>query len=211
VKKNLFSKIVLAVLLIAVAVSSLACKKVIEEVGVLPNQVKNHRYYYQQGYDNDWDAQADQNEFMLDDATGLLFKANPKAAPDKVEYRVYFKQQLYTGLGVSTDAIGYIMNENHPYYFNRAFIYEDGSARESFISAENWEDARYNKMQFYHVSYTFVKNGEPWKGVYNMIMKANDCFVITFEAAETEFDLYKEDYNELMSDWRKLGWETSND
>ena len=212
----------------------------IDENGVLPNQYENLRYYFQQGYRPDWTiTRMDADKRILDRDTGLILVMAPLVSTidadgnvtveeevitdadgnqtkvqklvDGVEYCVYF----HNGEGITmttsrNDVVKWLQDPESKFYFNNKHY--NGSPRETFLEKGDPEifTARYSKLQFSTVAYTFTKDGENWRGVYNIVMQGVEYFIVTFEAKAELYDKYYDAYYETIGDFRMKGWETSD-
>ncbi len=227
-----------AVLAIACMASMFACEKnkgQINEDGKLPIQWENKVYYFQQGVRTDWkfiNVSADKK--MVDREAGLVcqlapvadaslelteeqkkeFGANPaadtRAAVTDVEYSVYY----FGGEGVmmtdsTADVVKWIQDEASPFYFNTK--HNTGSPREAFRQLTDPEIyyAKFSKLQFNKITYSFTKDGDDWKGELNLVMNGQKYFIVTYEAKADAYEKYFDSYEEIIGDFRKEGWETA--
>ncbi|MBP1588300.1 MAG: hypothetical protein ILO53_07890 [Clostridia bacterium] len=237
--KKLIKITVASLLVLSMAVVLFACKQnktQIDEEGKLPNQEENLRYYFQQGYRTNWGIiRGDAEKWIVDRETGLILMLAPLVSePDEkgspipvktiggdgtesftaiegVEYAVYF----HNGEGITmttsrNDVVGWLQDPDSPFYFNNKHYI--GAPRETFLQKGESTifTAKYSKLQFTTVSYTFTRDGEDWQGVYNIVMNGTEYFIVTFEAKSSLYNEYYEEYSETIGDFRKRGWETSD-
>jgi len=226
-------KVTVAGLLVVASVSCLfACTKKDDgqsKEGKLPLQYENQRYYFQQGYRTDWEfVQKSTDGRMINAETGLVYELAPFEANETdeetglpkitgaqipgVEYCCYYyKSDSITMTSTRKEVVEWLRDsENAEFYFNNH--HNLGDARDTFLAKDEVGlfTAKYSKLQFNTVSYTFVRDGEDWQGVYNLVMGKREYFIITFEAKKELFDTYYDAYLETIGDFRKSGWETSD-
>lgn len=170
----------------------------------LPNQHKNIRYYFQQGYREDWEANFSEDEHALDKKSFLLFEMWPAGARAEAEYSIYHGD---TGLMLTTvlETTEKIMDESQDLYFNKRFI-KNEKERENFKITSDKKLAIYNRIQYQTVSYTFTKDGADWKGDFYVTMAGSEYYVITWER-KADVDTYDEAFVESISDYRFVGFE----
>ncbi|MBQ7445535.1 MAG: hypothetical protein IJS71_06335 [Clostridia bacterium] len=237
-KAVIASLLVLACVLSLLACNKKPSKQ--NDDGVLPQQHINQRYYFQQGYRTDWDVlEVDADKYMLDRDTGLVMVLAPvetekddegndvpvkvitkdadgndvesHKAIEGVEYCIYY----YNGEGVymttsRADIVGWLSDPSSKHYFNSKHF--RGAPRETYLTKDDpiLYTAKWSKLQFTSQTYTFTKDGEDYRGIYNIVMSGLEYFVITFEAKADLYDYYYEYYEETIGDFRKKGWETSD-
>ncbi len=227
-------KIVLASLLIvACTMAMFGCKggngsQADKTTGKLPEQHENYRFYFQQGYRTDWCIkEVDPDNRKVNTETGLvmvLAPANVEETTDEngksvkkytpiegVEYCIYH----YKGEGIMmttsrNDIVNWLQDENSDFYFNKRHYRT--SPRDTFFQVGEavTTTAQFSKLQFSTVSYTYTVDGEDYVGVYNIVMAGVEYFIVTFEAKESLYEQYKEQYLETIGDFRRKGWETSD-
>lgn len=237
--KKLLRIAIASLLVLSMALALFACKKnnrQIDDEGKLPNQEINQRYYFQQGYRTDWGIiRGDADKWILDRETGLILLLAPLVsepdengspipvkttaadgtesftAIDGVEYAVYF----HNGDGITmttsrNDVVGWLQDPASRFYFNNKHFL--GSPRETFLQKGDSTifTAKYSKLQFTTVSYTFTRDGEDWQGIYNIVMNGTEYFIVTYEAKASLYSQYYDQYYETIGDFRKKGWETSD-
>ncbi len=188
--------------------SFFGCKK--DESGpthLFETQVENWGYYFQQGVPDTWKFKENKDD-MLDESTGLCFQSYPEEAEGNVVYSIYSYYHGVVRASVETFA-NWTMNSEHTIYFNKYFLDADGEPRENYSASEEAQVQIYNRIQSRSVQYTFVKDGEDWKGVYNVLGSGtNDLIVITYEAKADVYDTYFDTYKECMNDFRLLSRQT---
>ena len=207
-----------------------------DEDGVLPNQLVNMTYYFQQGYRTDWKVkQYDEanNGKMINRDTGLVLELVPVEVISTdadgnvteygseiagVEYTVYYYKS-----GNRADANIYMTStreemvswaldpENTGFYFNTNYYIDE--SRETFLQKGDVEPftCKYSKLQFSQVSYTFTRDGEEWMGTFYIVTGKQEFFIITYEAKKDLFEQYRDQMLETIGDFRKKGWETAQD
>ena len=235
--KSILKSGLLFILAIIMTVSLFACnndKGQAKPNGELPSQLKNERYYFQQGYRTDWKINvADPSGYLVDTETNLVLQLVPAEGREVdeegkvinegtaiagVEYTIYaYKSNEHQGdaqkinmTSTPSEVISWIMDENNGFYFNSRFYVD--SPRDTFMQRPDVTTytAKFSKLQFLQISYTFTRDGEDWRGIYNFVMKGQDFFIVTFEAKADLYEQYEAQYNETIGDFRKVGWETSN-
>lgn len=202
--RNVMKRVALFALVACMVFAFFGCKK--EETGpkvIFEKQVENWGYYFQQGVPDDWDFVQNENK-MLNTNTGLCFRAFPKADQDNVSFSIY---SYYHGKVVVSveDFANWTMDSENAIYFNSYFLSDTDEVRDTYIASEKSEIQNYNKIASRSVTYTFVKDGEDWKGVYNVLGSGpNDLIVISFEAKADVYDTYATQYTDMMKDFRLL-------
>ena len=174
----------------------------------LPNQLKNIRYYFQQGYRDDWEANFDPSERALDNRYLLLFEMWPAEAKGDALYSIYTGD---TGLLLTTvlETTEKMMDPEQDLYFNKRFI-RDEKERENFQFTSDNTLAIYNKLQYQHVSYSFTQDGVEWVGDFYVTMKSSKYYVIVWERKAEIKDKYHDQFIESISDYRFVGFEDEN-
>lgn len=129
-----------------------------------------------------------------------------------VEYTVYYNVSKKINMtSTQAEVLSWIMDEdNEDFFFNT--VHYDNSARETFMTKgePTTYTAKYSKLQFKQVSYTFTRDGEDWQGIYSLVMKGREYFIITYEAKVDLYTKYETQFKETIGDFRKVGWETSD-
>lgn len=196
--------------LIIVILTAVGCgSEVYKDPGPrLQNQLKNIRYYFQQGYREDWDANFDPGERALDDRYQLLFEMWPAEARGDALYSIYTgdTELLLTTVLETTDKM---MDPEQDLYFNKRFI-RDEKERENFKFTSDKSMATYNKLQYQHVSYSFTQDGADWVGDFYVTMKGSKYYVIVWERKAEIKDKYHDQFIESISDYRFVGFEDEN-
>ena len=221
--KNILKTCIAALLVFTLCLAVFGCskKEVIEYPdGQLPNQITNKRYYFQQGYLDNWGVVCiNADGYLYDEDTGLLLMLAPMDESgnrvDGVEYCVYHGSSDNINMTSSrADIVGMITDESNSLFFNKKFIYN--GERDTYKQSADITlfTAQYSKLQFNCVSYTFTRDGEDWQGMYNIVMNKMEFFVVTIEAKASLWSQYvgndkSSDYYNTIGDFRKEGWETS--
>lgn len=228
--------VIASVLAIACVCSLFACKNTKSEIdddGKLPLQKTNKRYYFQQGLRTDWRfTQLDPDNFMLNRETGLVCQIAPVKDPvemtedeiknydfnnDKrevvadVEYTVYYNDG--TGINMTdspSDLVKWLRDPESDFYFNTKHYVD--APRYAFIMTSEPEvfTSKFSKLQFNKITYSFVRDGEDWDGILNVVMNGAEYFIVTYEAKKgSAYNTYMDGYLEIIGDFRKEGWEHS--
>lgn len=218
--KSIFKSVLAIVLVIASVFTLFGCNRDPEVIGdpltngQWANQVENKVWYYKQGYMDTWEiANEAVGSTPINVDTGLVLQLVPTANKTDVAYNVYCHEQAPLSMQDSeADIASYIFDENREEFFFNLNNYVD-EPRAAFVlnsSEPVTITAKYSKLQLQEVEYRYTKDGEDWNGIYcSVFSKGSAYFVITFEAKASVFDQYKADYLDLVGDFRKAGWETS--
>lgn len=207
INKIVKSVMVLSLLLILV-VSMVGCGEKIPNYfpdGELDNQCRNDRYYFQQGYSNDWTANFKEDEYALDPKNLLLFEMWPTEAEGKAIYSIYTGDThlMTTNVLETTDKM---LEPTSPLYFNKRFI-KDETPREGFAFTSDKQKAIYNNIHYQRVKYSYTVNGENWVGEFYVTMKGSKYYVITWERKADVADTYQEQFLTHIIDYRFRGLE----
>lgn len=208
INKIVKSVMVLSLLLILI-VSLVGCRKDnwerIFEGGKLPNQCINDRYYFQQGYSDDWTANFKEDEYALDSKNLLLFEMWPTEAEGKAIYSIYTGDtRLITTTILET--VDKVLNPESPLYFNKRFI-KNETPRENFAFTSDRAKVIYNKIHYWKVQYSYKADGADWVGEFYITMKGSKYFVITWERMADVADTYQDQFKEHLIDYRFIGFE----
>lgn len=212
-KRVLRSALALA-LIALLAVSMFACSKEKEEedTTIFDNQIVNNRYYFQQGYPDDWAYTQGEDGLELREldvtssksAGWLCTKIYPKSGDDQV-YMIY-KYDSGSDLTTRNDFVKDIKNVsgNSLHAFNDIFYEESGLPRDTFVLASTEDKTTtFNQIQWDYADYTFVKDGEDWKGTFYVTVsgQAGEFMVVTCEAKATVWDTAKANFDQMMEDF----------
>ncbi len=214
----------LSLVLIAVlAVSMFACssKKALKgDESIFENQIVNDRYYFQQGYPDDWTYTQGENSTPireLDMVYGghegvLCTKVYPKNNDDMV-YTIYkYKNNSTTGVisGYMQSLMADSGASNYP--FNDIFFEE--TARDTYVlTSETPDNVFYSQIQWGKADYTFVKDGEDWKGSFFVTIPPEPYWfiVVVCEAKASAWDGAQETFNQMLEDLYFPGFATNKE
>ena len=231
VKAKKTIKAVVAFMLIICAVFSMAACKKKEEVSrdKLPNQYETNRYYFRQGYTDLWKINLQgENGYLVTDyeEQGLALQLIPYERTESkddegnvtytpgtnivegVQYNVFcnWDKEGFSMTSSSNDISGMVMDESSNLYFNTLNYVEN--PRTNYLPNEEAQNATYNKMQWKQCEYTFTgDDGEQWKGVWNLLTKGTNYYVVSYEAHESKYDTYYADFTEMINDFKQIGFE----
>lgn len=213
-----------------------------ENNGQFAIQWENKRYYFKQGCSTDWMfTEVDAAEkYKISTDTGLVCVLAPidgaalteaevestksainypitngKTAVDGVEYCIYHIYGKNKGIAMQDSAeniVTRIMDDNDNLGFNN--LNNRGEARTAYTKTGEATlfTAKYSKVQFNKVDYTFTEDGEDMKGSFFFVASQDlEYFVVTYEAKASLYDQYYDSFVELIGDFRKVGKETSKD
>lgn len=204
-----------------------------KETYIYKNQLNSIRYYFEQGYPDDWQVKQGENGNYIKQITqyvdgtknnyiqdcGLVAQFVPTANSDKAKYSVYSLKYPFMRATGGDFLLGLVGKSNdYKLSFNDLFIEDvDNKPREAFVWATEIEDTeesitsttvRYNKMQFQKVGYSFTVDGVDWKGIMLVTPSKEGFYVITIEAAADAWDANYKVMEQMLSDFRMRGWET---
>ncbi len=212
-------KTALSLMLVAVlAMSMFACtkaeKKDADET-IFENQHKFDRYAFAQGYADEWTF------YTGDDGYGLLELENPNADHDgylvakftpkdnqDMQYTIYWydtKSPMYTDELVMNNLMADEVDgaNDITFLFNEIFIEE--APRETYVlTSEQYEKKEYSHNDCWgKASYTFVKDGDNWKGDVYAVLSSEACryFIITCEAKEEKWTDADKIFQDMLEDF----------
>ncbi|MBO4326966.1 MAG: hypothetical protein J5950_06820 [Clostridia bacterium] len=213
--------LVAAVLTIAMALSMFACKKAEtpKETHIYENRYINQRFYYSQGYPDDWTFSAGDDQYQLADLNTygntegyLCAKFFPKDSGynGDVSFTVY-KYNTNSMMNTLNGITENLMNQNSVYYLNDIFVEED-LQRDSFTFTTDWEPEKPNHFQWNTANYKFVRDGEDWNGKFYISTGNNTWFfLICMETKVEKWDANLETFGLMMSDFGFEGFEKSDE
>ena len=234
--KKILTRIMLCLLAVVSMFTVVGCKKdptPISESYIFDKQLNSIRYYFEQGYPDDWTLKAgndgnyikkieqyadgSKNQYITD--CGLVAQLSPTANADKVKYSVYSLKYPFMRATGGDFLLGLVgKSTDYPLSFNELFNEDvENKPREAFVWATTVEDteesitsttARYNKMQFQKVAYNFTVDGIDWKGIMLVTPSKEGFYVITLEAAKDAWDANYSVMEKMLTDFRMRGWET---
>lgn len=234
--KKILTRIMLCLLAIISTFTVAGCKdpeNPIEESYFYENQLNSIRYYFEQGYPDDWSikqgtdgnyikkieqyADGTKNQYITD--CGLVAQFFPKSNPDKVKYSVYSLKYPFMRATGGDFLLGLVgVSSDYPLEFNNLFIEdEEYNPRTAFVWSNTITDdpesiksttVYYNKMTFQKVPYTFTVDGVDWKGMMLVTVGKEGFYVITLETEASVWDSNYSTMESMLKDFRMRGWET---
>lgn len=235
--KKITTRILLCILALVSLFAVVGCseKKPIAESYLFEKQLNSDRYYFEQGYPDDWTlttgtdgyykkqitqyADGTTNNYISD--CGLVAQISPNA---KAKYSVYSLKYSFMRSTLGDFLIGIVgESTDYPFFLNNLFIDDpDNKARENFVfdidikGADGKVDDQkvqatsvvYNKIQFQKAAYTFTVDGVDWKGMMFVTLAKEGFYVITLEAAKDSWDANYTQMEKMLQDFRLRGWET---
>lgn len=234
--KKILTRIMLCLLAVVSMFTVVGCNKgetPISESYIFDKQLDSIRYYFEQGYPDDWTLKAgndgsyikkieqyadgSKNQYIND--CGLVAQLSPTANADKVKYSVYSLKYPFMRATGGDFLLGLVgKSADYPLEFNNLFIEdEENNPRAAFVWSQEIEDTQesiksttvyYNKITFQKVPYTFTVDGVDWKGMMFVTVSKEGFYVITFEAAADAWDANYSTMEKMLKDFRMRGWET---
>ena len=202
-------KVVMALCLSAVLMFSLfGCSgESTEEKGDLPNQTKNRVFYFQQGYKDGWDLIGDpEGDYSVAEEV-LIVELKPQADAETVCYSVHkMGETEWVPMTSSLEKITeLVLDSESELYFNKI-----AGVRENFkFTAEKYTYEVINGNQYSVIPYSYTENGADWQGELHILTHGREFFMITFEATTDKYATYETDFDDMLKDFRKLGYETA--
>ena len=180
----------------------------LDSEGVLPSQYSNSKYSFKQGYRSDWKvAESDSEGDMLDSSTGLVAVFTP-ANETGAEYCIYYcSGEGFTSSSSLDDVVEMMTDSENSLYFNNKFCHSSSRYNYKKTSSPKTVEGKYNKLEFYSVTYSFQKDGEEWKGIFNVTKNGAGIFVVTFEAKADLYARFEQCFIDQLNAFRKPGWE----
>lgn len=234
--KKLATRILLCLLALVSMFAVVGCDdgndKLPTETYIFDKQLNSIRYYFKQGYPDDWTMNQNQDGSYIKKITqyadgfanvsfiqdcGLVAQFSPTAAPDKAKYSVYCLKYPFmraTGGDLLLGLLG--KNTDYPLTFNNLFIEdEESKPRDNFVWSEEIDESNisestvyYNKMTYQKVGYTFTVDGVDWKGMMLVTVSKEGFYVITLETEKGSWDANYSTMEKMLNDFRMRGWET---
>ena len=218
-KHTINTKSIIAILMVAVMCLSLfACNKdkVDEEKHIYENRYVNQRYYYSQGYPDDWTLTFGQDDFALatlnvnngSQSGYLCAKFFPLNDTSDVSFTIY-KYDTTSMMNTLNGISARLTNSSSDYYLNDVFVDGD-NIRDSFTFTSDIESENPNHFQFHTANYKFVRDGEDWRGKF-YVSTANSTwfFLVCMEATEAKWDAAYEVFSLMIQDFGFEGFEAS--
>lgn len=215
--------LVAAVLAMVIALSMFACKKDDgpKETHIFENRYINQRFYYSQGYPDDWRFTAGNDEYELAElktygnTEGYLcakfFPVGADGQPDPdVSFSVY-KYNTNSMMNTLNGITENLMNPDSTYYLNDVFV-EEEMTRDSFVFTTEWEQEKPNHFQWNTANYKFVRDGEDWTGkFYVSTGNATWLFLVCMETKDSKWDATLKTFQDMMSDFGFEGFEKTDE
>ena len=230
--KNFLTKVLLCVLAIIAVFSFAGCG---EEPGseisksyLYDKQYENKRYYFTQGYPNDWKVSEGNDGIFLVDIEHPIFQDMglvSQFAKDNAKYSVYCLKYNFMTASLNDYVMGLLGKDaQYGFEFNKYFFDDkeytpsDDGGREAFV----WDDTIESKAdledktvahentgyQFCQLTYTFTVDGVDWKGTMNVVGAKEGFYIITAEAAANVWDAEFKTMSNMLGDFHITGWET---
>lgn len=233
--KKLLTKVILCVLALVSLFAFVGCS---EEEGapadqkdyIHEKQYENKRYYFSQGYPNDWKvAEGEDGVFLVKSEhksyndIGLV----SQFSKGKAKYSVYSLKYNFMTASEYDYVMGLLgQDPENPYEFNKYFYDDkeytpsDEGMREAFVwdkTIENIEDLdnkEYtfeddnNEILFRQLTYSFTVDGVDWKGAMFVTAAKEGFYVITTEAEASVWDSEFKTMTKMVSDFHITGFET---
>ncbi len=218
-------RMVFAIAMVAVlSLSMFACTEQEEtkEEKIFAKQYKNDRYYFQQGYPDDWSyahgeggTEFRELEMVSGTHSGVLCTKFTSKDADQV-YTVY----KYNTNSVTTTLESFMANAMETidpskgqslYPFNEVFT-ETDEVRDTYVltSAEA-TSVNYRQKSWSKAEFTFVKDTEDWKGAYYVAIspQAGEFMVVVWEAKADVWDAAIENFEKMMKDFAFISMGTT--
>lgn len=232
--KKVISLLLVVLMVASVGLSMIGCKEEDannERINLLPDQLENQRYYFQQGYTAEtWDVAVGENDYYLlrikemadgspvrVNSVGLCAQFTPKGRTD-VTYSIY----NIAGVGGAAVTRGVVFEQlvneevTSSFHFNDLFLDStEAGGRENFVM-EKYEDVNdtiinLDKTQFNKLGYTFTKEGIDWKGnlyfIPHQMGGITSFHLITVETEATEWDTFSAEIETMLKDFKQIGYE----
>ena len=175
---------------------------------IYENRFTQLKFYYSAGYPEDWTYAGDENEALEQlNATGMMegilcAKFYPKITGRNGNvavtiYRYNTGSLMNTLNGITAN----LMTEGSGYYLNDVF-HEGELLRDAFTFTSDADSEKYNHFQWNTANYSFVREGEDWKGKF-YVSSGNSTwfFLVCTEATADVWDEYSEIFNNMMNDF----------
>lgn len=187
---------------------------------IYDKQYENKRYYFSQGYPDDWQIKEGEDQVALSTVECPDFsdvELITQFSKGNAKYSVYCMKHSFMATSPSLLASGILgINEDYNFTFNEYF--NEGAPRDNYVpdTVENEEALKEmvvthknNDLSFTQVTYTFTVDGINWKGAMNLTTSNEGFFLITIESTEAEWASNFELMNEkMLADFHLKGYET---
>ena len=179
-----------------------------EEQFGLPKQYKNQIYYFQQGYKEGWDLIGDPDyKYSIADEV-LVIELKPQADADSVRYCVHkMGETQWVPLTSTLEKVtNLVIDSESELFFNKI-----AGVRENFaFTTTEYTYEIVNGNQYSVIPYTFTKDGKDWQGELHILTNSREFFMITFEATKDKYTTYQTEFDDLLGDFRKIGYESAS-
>lgn len=176
----------------------------------LPNQYETKSYYFRQGYSTDWRISLSAVDGKLVEEyvdQGLALQLVPGNETSGVCYNVFCNWAKPISMTYDADDIAMmIMDIDGKLAFNKINYVEP---RYEYIQTSTSAVERvYNKMMWRQVEFSFINgDGDQCKGVWNLLVDGTNFYIVSYEATADKFDIYYADFEEMVNDFKKIGFE----
>lgn len=213
-------KALVAVLLIACSLFSFVACSDEPAPNANPDQLKNQyetkRYYFRQGYEDSWKVKLECSDDPASETKlvpgheeqGLALQLVPKDAPENsVSYNVFCNWNKGVGMVTSSaDLAKKVMDAEDKLFFNELNFIDE--IRDPYNQDADIVEKDYNEMPWCQVSFTYNDgDGDPCKGVWNLLADGENYYIVSYEGKEAEFDKYFADFEKMIEDFKKASWE----
>lgn len=176
----------------------------------LLNQYETKNYYFRQGYSSDWKISLAPIDGKLVEEyadQGLALQLVPKNETSGVCYNVFCNWAKPISMtNDADDIVMMVMDIDGKLAFNKINYVEP---RYEYIQTfESSVERVYNKMMWHQVEFSFINgDGEQCKGVWNLLADGTNFYIVSYEATADKFDIYYADFEEMVNDFKKIGFE----
>ena len=234
--KKLLTKVVLCMLALVSLFSFVGCSEEKEQASadqkdyIHEKQYENIRYYFSQGYPNDWKVEeGEDGVFLVKSEHGNFNDMGlvSKFSKGKAKYSVYTLKSNFMTASEYDYVWGLLGKDiENPYEFNKYFYDDkeytpsDEGMREAFVwdkTIENIDELyndeykfvdENNDIEFCQLTYSFTVDGVDWKGAMFVTAAKEGFYVITTEAEASVWDSEFKTMTKMVSDFHITGFET---
>ena len=215
-------KILVAVLLvIAMALPMFSCKKdqQVTVSHIFEKRYINQRFYYSEGYPDDWAYSIGEDDMHIAELSTrgntegyLCAKFFPEASGYNGDIAVtIYKYNTNSMMNTLNGITDNLMDPESNYYLNDVFV-EEELTRDSFTFTSDPASEKPNHFQWNTANYSFVREGEDWKGKFYVSTGNNTWFfLVCMEAKTTVWDENLSTFNDMMADFGFEGFEKSDE
>ena len=155
---------------------------------------------------------------------GLVATFTPKNVTN-VKYNIYTLEGSFMRATQGDMLMGILgKSSTYNFEFNNLFLDDlDRTPRDNFVLTDGGDSVEdtlesirtttveYNKISFQRISYSFTVDGNEWQGMLLLTLAQQGGFhVITLETEASVWDANFAAMEEMLSDFRLLGWETDD-